>query len=96
MNGKPRQSIFAQKARDDLVACKNCGRNFAEDRVEKHEEICFLTSKKKRKTYDSTKKRVEGTDAATFVLNPKKRGQAGAARSKAVAAAPSQVLFLAL
>lgn len=76
VNGKPRQSIFAQKSRDDLVACKNCGRNFAEDRVEKHEDICFKTSKKKRKAYDSTKKRVEGTDAATFVLNPKKRGGA--------------------
>jgi len=82
VNGKPRQSIFAQKARDDLESCKNCGRNFASDRIEKHEEICFKTSKKKRKTFDSTKKRVEGTDAATFVLNTKK-GKAAASRSKA-------------
>ena len=70
------------QARDDLESCKNCGRNFASDRIEKHEEICFKTSKKKRKTFDSTKKRVEGTDAATFVLNTKK-GKAAASRSKA-------------
>jgi hypothetical protein len=35
-----RRSVFAPKPRDDLVQCSNCGRNFAEDRVEKHEEIC--------------------------------------------------------
>ena len=28
-----RRSVFAPKPRDDLVACKHCQRNFAEDRV---------------------------------------------------------------
>jgi len=64
-----RRSVFAPKPRDDLVSCKNCQRNFAEDRIEKHEEICMKTSQKKRKTFDMTKARVKGTDAAGYVKN---------------------------
>lgn len=64
-----RRSVFAPKPRDDLIACKNCQRNFAEDRIEKHEEICLKTSQKKRKTFDMTKARVKGTDAASYVKN---------------------------
>lgn len=72
---KARQSIFAPKPRDDLLPCSNCGRNFAEDRIERHQDICLNTSKKKRKTFDMTKKRVQGTDAESFVLpKGKKRG----------------------
>merc|ERR1712038_679382 len=62
-----RRSLFAPKPRDDLKACKNCGRNFAEDRIEKHEEICLKTAAKKRKVFDMTKARVKGTDAAKYV-----------------------------
>ena len=54
------------KPRDDLAACTNCGRNFADDRIEKHQEICIKTSTKKRKTFDMAKKRLEGTDAENF------------------------------
>jgi len=64
-----RRSVFAPKPRDDLISCKNCQRNFAEDRIEKHEEICLKTSQKKRKTFDMTKARVKGTDAASYVKN---------------------------
>merc|ERR1712025_199463 len=64
-----RRSVFAPKPRDDLISCKNCQRNFAEDRIEKHEEICLKTSQKKRKTFDTTKARVKGTDAASYVKN---------------------------
>jgi len=64
-----RRSVFAPKPRDDLISCKNCQRNFAEDRIEKHEEICTKTSQKKRKTFDMTKARVKGTDAAGYVKN---------------------------
>jgi len=64
-----RRSLFAPKPRDDLVSCKNCGRNFAEDRIEKHQEICLKTAQKakKRKVFDMTKARVKGTDAAKYV-----------------------------
>ena len=46
-----------------------CGRNFADDRIEKHEEICSRTAEKakKRKVFDMTKARVKGTDAAKYV-----------------------------
>ena len=30
-----RRSLFASKPRDDLTACSMCGRNFAEDRIDK-------------------------------------------------------------
>ena len=64
-----RKSIFAPKPRDDLAACRMCGRNFADDRIEKHEEICSKTAEKakKRKVFDMTKARVKGTDAAKYV-----------------------------
>ena len=54
------------KPRDDLAACTNCGRNFADDRIEKHQEICIKTATKKRKTFDMAKQRIEGTDAENF------------------------------
>jgi len=73
------RSRFVPKPRDDLTSCKNCGRNFADDRIEKHQEICINTSKKKRKAFDMTKKRVQGTEAETFVLKPKRGGRAAAA-----------------
>ncbi len=62
-----RRSVFAPKPRDDLSQCPNCGRNFAHDRIEKHEQICRKTSNKKRKTFDMTKKRTQGTDAEVYV-----------------------------
>lgn len=73
-----RKSIFATKARDDLVACNNCGRNFAEDRIEKHTQICLKTSQKKRKTFNMTKVRTEGTEAAQFIKKGKKASAAAA------------------
>ncbi|XP_059096347.1 ensconsin-like isoform X2 [Tigriopus californicus] len=69
---KERKSLFASNTRDDLVPCSNCGRSFADDRIAKHEEICTKTSKKKRKTFDSTKKRVAGTEAEVYVKRASK------------------------
>lgn len=43
---------------DGLVRCSICKRNFAEDRIEKHQVICFKSKTKKRRVYDSTKSRV--------------------------------------
>lgn len=77
-----RRSLFASKPRDDLVPCKNCGRNFAEDRVEKHTEICIKTSKKKRKAFDMSKKRLVGTEAENFVGKKGGSKKATAASSK--------------
>lgn len=44
---------------DGLIRCVYCKRNFAEERVEKHQVICQKTKTKKRKIYDASKKRVQ-------------------------------------
>ncbi|RZC37891.1 uncharacterized protein BDFB_011166, partial [Asbolus verrucosus] len=54
-------------ARDDLNECRYCSRRFAADRLEVHESICGKTAKKKRKIYDATKHRVEGTELEQYV-----------------------------
>uniref|UniRef100_A0A1L8DPP9 Putative mucin-2 isoform x2 n=1 Tax=Nyssomyia neivai TaxID=330878 RepID=A0A1L8DPP9_9DIPT len=64
---------------DDLTECKICGRYFADDRIEKHLVICAKISSKKRKVFDSTKHRVQGTEAETFVLKKAPRGTRAAA-----------------
>ena len=70
----PRKSIFATGpsagGKDGLISCSLCGRNFASDRIEKHEGICAKTKSKKRKVFDITKMRVKGTEAESFVLSP--------------------------
>ncbi|KAL7022005.1 hypothetical protein ACKWTF_012102 [Chironomus riparius] len=55
---------------EGLIRCPICKRNFAEDRIEKHEVICQKMKTKKRKTYDSSKKRVQGTEAETYNKKP--------------------------
>lgn len=44
---------------DGLVRCGICKRNFAEDRIEKHQSVCQKMKSKKRKVYDASKKRVQ-------------------------------------
>ncbi|XP_055322298.1 uncharacterized protein LOC129578157 isoform X2 [Sitodiplosis mosellana] len=57
---------------EGMVACGICGRNFYEDRIEKHETICKKTSTKKRKVFDVTKHRVQGTEAEAYVKKAQK------------------------
>ena len=61
------KQTFAPKA--GLVQCKNCTRSFASDRIETHRNICKKTAKK-RKPFDVSKSRVEGTDAGNFTGKP--------------------------
>ena len=63
-----------------MAACKVCGRHFATDRVEKHESICKKTSTKKRKVFDPTKMRMQGTEAEPYL----RRVSAGATKAPAV------------
>ena len=44
-----------------LAACDNCGRSFAEDRLDTHFNICV--NQKERKPFNVARKRVEGTEA---------------------------------
>ncbi|KAJ8963135.1 hypothetical protein NQ318_018600 [Aromia moschata] len=70
LNTRPsaKQSVKSAVVRDDLAECGYCGRRFAADRLQKHEDICSKTGKKKRKVYDATKHRVAGTELETYVL----------------------------
>lgn len=70
----PRRSIFdtaVAGGKDGLVSCSICGRNFASDRISKHESVCAKSKSKKRKIFDITKMRVKGTEAESYVLNQK-------------------------
>ena len=60
-NQKPK---FAPKA--GFAQCSICSRNFAPDRISKHKEICAKSSRTRRKVFDVSASRVEGTDAAEF------------------------------
>lgn len=62
--------------RDNLVCCNTCGRNFAQDRIGFHEQICAKTTNKKRKQFDAMTFRVKGTELEPFV----KKGVTGKKR----------------
>uniref|UniRef100_A0A7M4FND7 Zinc finger C2HC domain-containing protein 1A n=1 Tax=Crocodylus porosus TaxID=8502 RepID=A0A7M4FND7_CROPO len=49
----------------DLLPCKICGRTFFVLALKKHVPICQKTSSKRRKTFDSSRQRAEGTDIST-------------------------------
>uniref|UniRef100_A0A672SPU1 Zinc finger C2HC domain-containing protein 1A n=1 Tax=Sinocyclocheilus grahami TaxID=75366 RepID=A0A672SPU1_SINGR len=51
---------------EDLLACKICGRNFFSKVLKKHVPICQKTAAKKRKVFDSSRQRAEGTDIPTL------------------------------
>lgn len=50
-----------------LLKCKTCGRSFAQNRINLHEEICMKTTTKKRKQFDPVMNRVRGTELEPFV-----------------------------
>ena len=54
----------------NLVSCFNCGRKFAEERIEKHEQFCKNLTKK-RKVMDPTKTRTQGTELEQYQNNKK-------------------------
>ncbi|KAH3845221.1 zinc finger C2HC domain-containing protein 1C-like [Dreissena polymorpha] len=54
-----------------LKACYNCGRSFAADRLEKHEQACKNITKK-RKVMDSSKLRTRGTELEQYVAKASK------------------------
>ena len=48
-----------------LYPCSICNRTFASDRIQKHEAACVKASKQRR-VFDSTKQRLEGTEAVAY------------------------------
>lgn len=86
--GSERSAVRDDPVPDGMARCTICSRNFAEDRIEKHRDICQKTKSKKRKVYDATKHRVVGTDAEKYVLQKKKVG-AGASKKSISGPSPA-------
>ena len=58
-----------------LYPCSICNRTFASDRIQKHEAACVKASKQRR-VFDSTKQRLEGTEAVAYF----RKGKGGKGR----------------
>eukprot|EP00057_Strongylocentrotus_purpuratus_P030107 XP_780721.3 PREDICTED: zinc finger C2HC domain-containing protein 1A [Strongylocentrotus purpuratus] len=56
---------YADNIESDFRPCGTCGRTFLPDTLARHAKVCRKTAKKKRKTFDSSKQRAEGTDIGT-------------------------------
>ena len=56
----------AGKVKIRFVSCKVCGRKFADDRIQKHQNAC-KNANKKRSALDPTEMRTEGTDMAKYI-----------------------------
>lgn len=57
-----------------LYPCSICHRTFASDRIQQHEMACSKANKQRR-VFDSTKQRLEGTEAASFFRKTRGRGR---------------------
>ena len=60
-----------------LYPCSICNRKFASDRIQQHEEACKKASKQRR-VFDSTKQRLQGTEAAAYF----RKGKGGKGRTE--------------
>lgn len=66
----------------DLVQCNTCKRSFNPKVLEKHAKICQKSAAKRRKVFDSSRQRAEGTDIP--VLKPiKPKSQSSSSSEKA-------------
>uniref|UniRef100_U5EPU9 C2HC/C3H-type domain-containing protein n=1 Tax=Corethrella appendiculata TaxID=1370023 RepID=U5EPU9_9DIPT len=75
---------------DDMSQCTYCGRNFNSERLAKHEEICQKTLSKKRKVFDSTKHRVEGTEAESYLKKSNQKTRSKSIQEKQIQAVSSR------
>uniref|UniRef100_H2YHL0 C2HC/C3H-type domain-containing protein n=1 Tax=Ciona savignyi TaxID=51511 RepID=H2YHL0_CIOSA len=49
-----------------LAPCSICGRKFKQERLSKHKEVCMKSTNKKRKVFDMSKARKQGTDLENY------------------------------
>ncbi|XP_073819059.1 uncharacterized protein isoform X2 [Musca autumnalis] len=89
VNGKPATFVMAVKPPPrittpppGMATCQYCNRNFNEDRLSKHEDVCRKMVTTKRKIFDASKHRVKGTEAEKYVA--KKKGATAAPKPAAV------------
>ncbi|XP_029447374.1 zinc finger C2HC domain-containing protein 1A isoform X4 [Rhinatrema bivittatum] len=54
-----------RSVQEQLLPCRICGRTFFPATLKKHVSICQKAAAKKRKTFDSSRQRAEGTDINT-------------------------------
>ncbi|XP_066534736.1 zinc finger C2HC domain-containing protein 1A isoform X1 [Hoplias malabaricus] len=67
---------------EDLLPCKICGRSFFSKVLKKHVPICQKSAVKKRKVFDSSRQRAEGTDISTVKpLKPKLQSSTTSSKS---------------
>ncbi|MEE6508988.1 hypothetical protein FKM82_023685 [Ascaphus truei] len=59
------EGIEEELTSEDLLPCKICGRSFFSATLKKHVPICQKSLSKKRKAFDSSRQRAEGTDIST-------------------------------
>ncbi|ELU07117.1 hypothetical protein CAPTEDRAFT_168488 [Capitella teleta] len=55
---------FSSTNSQQLIPCNNCGRNFNPEALQRHAPICSKAKSKPRRVFDSSKQRLEGTEAA--------------------------------
>lgn len=65
-----------------LVECSSCGRRMTEKALVSHTKACVKVFQTKRKRFDSTKARVEGTEAAKFVKDARRKQRLGGGRQQ--------------
>lgn len=58
--------ILGPESSPPRIPCQFCSRKFAPEILGKHTNVCEKTSSKKRKTFDSAKQRIHGTELAEF------------------------------
>ncbi|XP_034427517.1 zinc finger C2HC domain-containing protein 1A-like isoform X1 [Hippoglossus hippoglossus] len=76
------EEVEDDEAPQDLAQCNTCKRSFNRKVLEKHAKICQKSATKRRKTFDSSRQRAEGTDIS--VLKPiKPKSQSTSATGKA-------------
>ncbi|XP_055691475.1 uncharacterized protein LOC129794683 isoform X1 [Lutzomyia longipalpis] len=73
-------SMFENATEMELEPCQYCGRTFVPSTLEKHVVICEKTGTKKRKQFDSSQQRLEGTELARYV--PKSYGLSNGRESR--------------
>uniref|UniRef100_A0A3P9K3J9 Zinc finger C2HC domain-containing protein 1A n=1 Tax=Oryzias latipes TaxID=8090 RepID=A0A3P9K3J9_ORYLA len=67
----------------ELVQCNTCKRCFFPKVLEKHAKICQKTATKKRKVFDSSRQRAEGTDIPVLKpIKPKSQSSAGCQKAE--------------
>ncbi|KAK7118392.1 hypothetical protein R3I94_022031 [Phoxinus phoxinus] len=76
------EEIEESPVSEDLVPCKICGRSFFSRVIKKHMPICQKTVTKRRKVFDSSRQRAEGTDISTVKpIKPKLQSSSSSSKS---------------